>query len=321
MVPVPPLEPPDERAGQPNVKIVIAGGSGALGRRIVADLTERGHDVAVLTRSPRPGTPVRQIGWDGETVGAWAAELAGAALINLAGALVDRPPTVANIELLTRSRVAATRARVQAAARLDPPPVAWIQMSTLAIYSDAGDAVLDERAPVPTGLPQMTGVARAWERAAADATAARLVTLRTAVVLDPMAPAMRRLAGLVRYGLGGRIGSGKQWVSWLHYEDFQAIIRFCLSDPAATGIVHATSPNPVTNADLMAGLRTALHRPSAPPTPAWLLRAGAAVLRSDPALALTGRRCVPRVLLDAGFTFGHPDIGPALQDLLGSKAA
>ena len=298
------------------MKVVIAGGSGALGRRITADLAERGHDVAVLTRSPRAGAAVRQIGWDGGTVGPWASELAGAAVINLAGALVDRPPTAANIELLTRSRVAPTSALVQAAARLDTAPAAWIQMSTLAMYSDAGDAVLDESAAVPTGLPQMTGVARAWEEAAAGARAARLVTLRTAIVLDPMAPAMKRLAGLVRCGLGGRIGTGRQWVSWLHYQDFQSIIRFCLSDAGPTGIVHATSPNPVTNAELMAGFRKALRRPPAPPTPAWLLRAGAAVLRSDPALALTGRRCVPRVLLDAGLTFGHPDIGPALQDLV-----
>lgn len=300
------------------MKIVVAGGSGALGRRITADLAERGHDVAVLTRSPRAGAPVRQIGWDGETVGAWADELAGAAVINLAGALVDRPPTAANIELLTRSRVAPTSALVEAAAHLDAPPVAWIQMSTLAIYSDAGNDVLDESAPVPAGLPQMTGVARAWELAAADARVARLVTLRTAVVLDPVAPAMRRLTGLVRCGLGGRIGTGRQWVSWLHYADFQAIVRFCLSEAAPTGIVHATSPNPVTNAELMAGLRKALRRPPAPPTPAWLLRAGAAVLRSDPALALTGRRCVPRALLAAGFTFDHPDLDPALQHLLQS---
>jgi NAD dependent epimerase/dehydratase family enzyme len=105
-------------------------------------------------------------------------------------------------------------------------------------------------------------------------------------------------------------------VSWLHVGDFTAIIRACLAEAALAGVVHATSPNPVTNAQLMSELRHALHRPPAPPTPAWLLRLGAALLRSDPALALTGRRCVPRALLDAGFKFTHPDLRPALADLL-----
>lgn len=298
------------------MKIVIAGGSGGLGRRISADLAGLGHDLVVLTRSPRSDSKYRQVGWDGKTVGGWAGELAGAAVINLAGALVDRPPTAVNIELLTRSRVEPTTALVHAAATLDSPPPVWIQMSTLAIYGDAGDAVLDESTPPADGPAQMPGVARPWEESAADATTSRLVTLRTAVVLDPHTPAMKRLTGLVRCGLGGRIGTGRQWVSWLHVADFQAVIRACLADQTLAGIVHATSPNPVTNAELMSELRRVLHRPAAPPTPAWLLRTGAAVLRSDPALALTGRRCVPAALADAGFSFGYPELGPALDNLL-----
>jgi uncharacterized protein (TIGR01777 family) len=300
------------------VKVVVAGGSGALGRRICADLSGRGHDVVVLTRAPRPQATERQVSWDGKTVGPWASELTGAALINLCGALVDRPPTTANIDLLTRSRVEPTTALAAAAAGLDVPPVTWIQMSTLAIYGDAGNAVLDETTPPADGPAQMPGVARPWEQAAAGATTDRQVTLRTSVVLDPLSPALKRLAGLVRLGLGGRIASGRQWVSWLHFADFQAIIRTCLDNQALTGIVHATSPNPVTNADLMRELRRVLHRPAAPRTPAWLLRAGAVVLRSDPALALTGRRCVPRVLETAGFEFAYPDLEPALRNLLES---
>jgi uncharacterized protein (TIGR01777 family) len=298
------------------VKIIVAGGSGALGGRVCADLSARGHDVVVLTRAAREGSAHRQIEWDGETVGPWATELAGAAVINLCGALVDRPPTADNVELLTRSRVKPTRALMRAAGSLDIPPVAWIQMSTLAIYGDAGDAVLDEGAEPADGPAQMPGVARPWEAAAAGAQT-RLVILRTGVVLDPLSPALKRLAGLVRLGLGGRIGSGRQWVSWLHFADFQAVIRACLDDEAMTGVVHATSPNPVTNTELMCSLRHVLHRQAAPPTPAWLLRVGAIALRSDPALALTGRRCVPGALTRAGFEFGFPDLEPALRDLLG----
>ena len=300
------------------MKIVVAGGSGGLGRRVCADLDARGHDIVVLTRTVRQNSAYRQVEWDGRTVGSWAAELAGAALINLCGAIVDRSPTPANIELLTRSRVEPTTALMRAADGLETPLVSWIQMSTLAIYGDAGDAVLDESAKPAGGPAQMPGVARPWEEAAAGARAARQVILRTGIVLDPATPAMRRLTGLVRLGLGGRIGTGNQWVSWLHFADFQAIVRACLDDEALSGIVHATSPNPVTNTELMSALRHVLHRPAAPPTPAWLLRLGAFFAGSDPALALTGRRCVPGALTRAGFGFAFPDLDQALRNLLAS---
>ena len=229
--------------------MVLAGGTGALGRRIAADLDSRGHEVVILTRSSGTAAPGRHVGWDGATVGAWADELADAAVVNLAGALVDRRPTPANIALLTRSRVVPTRALVTAAAGLAAPPRVWLQMSTLAIYGDGGEAVLDETAPPADGPPQMAGVARAWEAAAASVPAERLVVLRTAVVLDRDTPVLDRLTGLVRWGLGGRVGSGRQWVSWLHIADLLAVVRRCLDDPALSGVVHATSPQPVRNAE------------------------------------------------------------------------
>lgn len=276
--------------------------------------------MVVLTRSATDLAHGRAAVWDGRTVGSWAGELAGAAVVNLCGAIVDRRPTAANIELLTRSRVDPTLALVKAAAGLDRPPPVWVQMGTLAIYGDGGDAVLDETATPAESPPQMAGVARAWEDAFAGAPAERSVLLRTAVVLDRDTPALDRLSGLVRWGLGGRIASGRQWVSWLHVQDYLAIVRRALDDPAMSGIVHATSPTPVTNAELMAALRRALRRPPAPPTPAWAVRVGAVFLRTDPALALTGRRCVPHHLLEAGFTFAYPEIGPALLDLTGRSA-
>jgi uncharacterized protein (TIGR01777 family) len=273
----------------------------------------------VLSRSRGAGGPGRQIWWDGQRTGPWAAELSGAALVNLAGELVDRRPTAANIKLLTESRLRPTRALRQAAAELAVPPSVWIQMSTLAIYGDAGEAVLDETAPAADGPPQMAGVARAWEIAAMGATARRQVVLRTAVVLDPGTPAYERITWLTRRGLGGRIASGRQWVSWLHVADFLAIIRFCLDDETLAGVVHATSPEPVRNAEFMAAFRRAWGRPAAPPTPRWLLRLGAVLLRTDPALALTGRRCVPARLESRGFTFSFPRLGPALDDLRGRE--
>lgn len=297
------------------MKLVIAGGSGGLGRRLSADLSERGHEIVVLTRTPRPGAAYRELEWDGRTPGPWAAELAGAAVINLAGAIVDRRPTKANIELLTSSRVQPTVALRAAAANLDTPPALWLQMSTLAIYGDAGESLLDETAPPADGPAQMAGVARAWEHAAAGAPAERLIVLRTGIVLDREGPALQRLGNVVRFGLGGRIASGRQWISWLHIDDFLAVVRRCLDDEKLSGVVHATSPQPVRNAELMAALRRVLRRPAAPPTPALLVVAGAVVLRTDPALALTGRRCVPGKLLAAGFEFAYPEIGSALHEL------
>ena len=163
----------------------------------------------------------------------------------------------------------------------------------------------------------MAGVARAWEAAASDAPARRQVVLRTGIVLDRGTPALDRLNGLARWGLGGRIGKGRQWISWLHVADYLGIVRVCLDEPTLSGVVHATSPNPVRNAEFMATLRHIWHRPPSPPTPTWLLRVGAVVLRTDPALASTGRRCVPAKLLDQGFVFAHPRLADALADLTG----
>lgn len=235
-------------------------------------------------------------------------------LVNLAGELVDRRPTPANIALLTGSRVEPTHALVEAT-RATPPRV-WVQLSTTAIYGDAGDAVLDERSAPAAGPPQMAGVALAWEAAAAMGTAGRQVILRTAVVLDRDSPALDRLVSLARWGLGGRVGTGRQWVSWLHIEDFVGIVRHVIDDETLSGVVHACSPQPVRNTELMRELRAATHRPSAPSTPASLVRAGALLLRTDPALALTGRRAVPARLQATGYRFAQPELGGALRSLL-----
>jgi uncharacterized protein len=303
------------------VKVVIAGGTGTLGRRVADDAARRGDDVVVLTRARRPGIAHRQVEWDGRTVGAWAPELEGAVVVNLAGALVDRRPTAQNVELLRRSRVEPTRALAEAAEGLGTPPSLWVQMSTLAIYGDAGPVVVEEGHPIAEGPPQMPGVARPWEDAARGARAARMVVLRTGIVLDRGAPAFERLTRLTALGLGGRIGRGDQWVSWIHGDDFLAALRFVCDEPTMRGVVHVTSPNPVQNRDMMRVLRSALHRPWSPPTPTPLVRVGARAMGSDPALALTGRRCIPRRLLDAGFGFEHPRFDAAVHALLAGSSA
>jgi uncharacterized protein (TIGR01777 family) len=297
------------------MKFVIAGGTGSLGQRLADDFAGRGSEVVILARSHRPEIAHRQVEWDGRTAGPWASELHGAVVVNLAGALVDRRPTERNIELLTRSRVEPTRALVEAARRCSAPPPLWLQMSTLAIYGDAGQDVLTEEAPPAEGPPQMAGVARPWEEAVHGAATERLVVMRTGVVLDAGTPAFDRLARLTRFGLGGRIGSGEQWVSWIHVDDFLRAVQFVIDDAAIEGIVHLTAPEPVQNRDMMASLRSVFRRPWSPPTPTPLVHVGAWFMRTDPGLALTGRRCVPQRLLDAGFEFAHPNFREAVADL------
>jgi uncharacterized protein len=146
-------------------------------------------------------------------------------------------------------------------------------------------------------------------------SAERAVVLRTGIVLDRNTPALDRLAGLARWGLGGRIGNGRQWVGWIHIADWLVIVRVALDGPLS-GVLVAMSPQPVRNAELMAELRSAGRRPVAPPTPAIVVKIGSVLLRADPALALTGRRATPRRLLDAGFTMSYPRITEALADLL-----
>ena len=309
------------------MKIVVAGGSGSLGRALSADLVGRGHEVVVLTRSPGRGAGrgVREVAWDARTVGPWADELAApggdVGVVNLAGRLVDCRPTPRNVEELRRSRVDATTALVAASARLGEPVSRWLQASTTAIWSDAGERRVTESSPLPDdGLPQMTGVARPWEESVRGARARHLVVLRTSIVLDAATPALDRLLLLARLGLGGPVGPGDQWFSWIHVDDWLRVARAALGlEPDVRlpdGPVVAAAPHPVRNRELMAALRRARGRRLGLPTPAPLLRLGAVALRTDPALAHTGRHATSRVLADAGFAFRHPILDDALADLL-----
>ncbi|WP_083913826.1 DUF1731 domain-containing protein [Nocardia concava] len=304
--------------------VVIAGGTGALGRILAADLASRGQRVVILTRHTVAELPYPQYEWDGRTVGAWADALRNpgrTAVINLAGKLVDCRPTARNIAELRRSRVDSTRALVEASKTLDRPIDHWIQASTTAIWSDAGETRCTEATPLPEpGLPQMTGVAAPWEAAFDGANAAHWTILRTSIVLDPDAPALKRLAALTKAGLGGSVGNGRQWFSWIHFEDWLAIVRAGLGlDPRVSlpnGVVVAATDFPVRNKELMATLRRQLRRPWSPPTPAPALTIGAIFLRTDPALGLTGRHATSEVLRHNGFRFRYPTLDEALSNLL-----
>ncbi|MGZ5388990.1 MAG: DUF1731 domain-containing protein [Aeromicrobium sp.] len=242
---------------------------------------------------------------------------------HLAGELVDQRPTKQAIARLTSSRVEPTTALVEAARA--HAPVRWLQMSTAAIYGNAGEDVIVEGHPVADGPAQMTGVAIPWEEAATPAAGlSSLVILRTGVVLQKDSPVLGRLTSVTRWGLGGAIAGGRQWTTWMHIDDFLAAVDALSDDDGIArgleGPVHVCSPAPVRNSELMAALRRACHRPSwAPPTPRFAVRIGAPILGTDAVLALTGRRCRPKRLTDEGFGFHFDDIDQALADLLAGK--
>lgn len=299
-------------------RIVLAGGSGYLGRHLSGPLLARGDEVVVLTRGASRTTAdgARWVTWDGETAGAWAAELDGAtAVVNLAGQRVDTRPTRRNIDELITSRVQPVRAIGEAMAGCRRPPV-WVQLSTMAVYGEGGDTIVDETVP-PSGLgpPQMVQVALAWEAAYRhlEDLAPRGVLVRAGIAIGgDDDPATARLRLLARAGLGGPIAGGDQWVSWIALDDLLAVLLRAVDHPAMAGTYHATAPTPVTNREMMATYRRLVGRRVGLPAPAIATRVGAWLLGSDPALALTGRRGVPGRLLAEGFRFGTPSFEDAV---------
>ncbi|MEO0415140.1 MAG: TIGR01777 family oxidoreductase [Verrucomicrobiota bacterium] len=299
-------------------KYILAGGSGFLGQELAKALVERGDEVVVLTRFPdKYRGQGRAVYWDGETADReWVREVDGAtAVVNLAGKNVNCAPTKANRREIVESRVNSVKALGDAFRLAQNPPKTWIQTSSLAIYGDAGDKLCDELAMPAEAFP--ADVCVAWEEALGHGVLSntRWAALRIGFVLGK-GGALPFLTKLVKWGLGGSIGNGRQWISWLHIDDMIALFLAALDDESYHGVYNATNDSPVTNKELMATLRRVLKRPWSPPSPALAVTLGAPVLGSDPRVALTGRRCVSRRLAEHYFTFKYPNLDVALQTLL-----
>jgi uncharacterized protein (TIGR01777 family) len=264
---------------------------------------------------------VWQARWDGRTVGEWARLLEGAeAVVNLAGRSVKCRYTRRNRREIVESRVRSVGALGRAIRSCATPPKLFVQVGSLAVYGDAGRRVCCEDAPAGTGFSAETCLA--WERAfdGLDLPSTRKVFLRTGFVLGRDGGALPTLARLARFYLGGTIGDGRQYVSWLHAKDFARLVLWCLGHEGAAGVYNATGPAPVTNAEFMCELRCALRRPWAPRTPAPLVRLGAFLLRTEPELALHGRRALPDRLVEEGFKFMYTNLEPALADIFDRPA-
>jgi uncharacterized protein (TIGR01777 family) len=300
------------------MKIVLAGGSGFLGRALSEHLVGRGHEVVVLTRSGHvpPKTGARAVTWypDGSTTPrVWSAEIEGAgAIINLAGAgIAERRWSRRRKEVLRSSRVLATRSLVAAVRAASVKPSVFLQGSAVGFYGNTGDEALDES--FPPGADFLGSLCVAWEAEAHPAAAlgCRLVFLRTGIALAREGGALKKLIPPFRFFVGGPIASGRQYMSWIHRADWIAMVTWALETPAVSGAVNATAPTPVRNADFSRALGRALHRPSWLRVPAFALRLIVGEM-ADHGL-VTGQRVVPKRALELGFQFQYPEIEAAMK--------
>lgn len=305
-------------------KIVIAGGSGFLGRALAAHFQKRGYVITILTRSPKEADDlIREIGWDGCTPGEWTHQLEGAfAVINLSGRSVNCRYHARNRKLILDSRINSTHVIGQAIGKCKAPPQVWLNMSTATIYKHTFGSPWDESGEIsatPGAKDEFSiGVATAWEQAfnKAQTPATRKAAMRTAMVLgrekNSVYPMLRRLT---RLGLGGRMGDGRQFVSWIHEQDFCAAVEWLLTHKALSGAFNVAAPNPVTNAEMMKIFRDACGMPVGLPATKWMLGIGAFFLRTETELIIKSRRVVPRRLVESGFTFRYPFLAGAVEEL------
>jgi uncharacterized protein (TIGR01777 family) len=290
------------------MRIVVTGGTGFLGSALVTHLRAAGHVVSVLTRKP---TRQGDIEWaPGRGSAALVGALRGAdAVVNLAGASIAQRWTKAHKRALWESRVPLTRALVEAMAQVDPPPSVLVSGSAVGIYGDRGDEPLTETSAL--GSDFLASLGTAWEREAlAAAPRTRTVLLRTGIALERNGGALPQMALPFHFFAGGPIGSGRQYLSWIHRDDWVAMTTWALTNPAVSGPLNVTAPEPVTNREFTTMLGRALHRPAFMPAPGFALRA---VLGEMANMILEGQRVLPGKAGELGFRFGYPQLEPALR--------
>lgn len=295
------------------MRIFAVGATGFVGRTLVPMLAEAGHEVTVLVRKATPFAPhprIQAMPGDPMAPGPWQAAAASHdAVVNLAGAPIATRWDSATKERIRLSRVRTTEMVVEAL-RTASSPKAFICANAVGYFGDQGDTPLGDDAPAGTGF--LAEVAQAWQEAALSAQACghRVIIPRFGVVLGPGGGALGAMLPVFRLGLGGRIGSGRQWFPWIHIEDVAHGIRFALEHGAISGPINFVAPETITNADFTRALAAALNRPAVFAVPPWVLHL---VLGEAASMLLTSQRCEPRRLQAAGFSFTYPDIATALR--------
>lgn len=308
------------------MKIIIPGGSGQVGTMLAREYHSRGHHVVVVSRKPG-AAPWRVLPWDASTLGNWAAEFENSdVVINLAGRSVNCRYHDANRRAILDSRVDSTRTVGQAIANCKVPPRVWLQASTATIYAHRYDAPNDEMTGIiggnepdaPDTWRFSIDVATAWERACNECATpkTRKILMRSAMTMSPHPGGIfTTLLGLVRKGLGGTCGNGRQFVSWIHDRDFIRAVDWLIENEDLTGPINICSPNPLPNRNFMRELRLAWGAFIGLPATEWMLEIGARVLRTETELILKSRRVVPGRLTASGFQFMQPTWPKAAEDL------
>lgn len=301
-------------------RIILAGGTGTIGLILQEHFAAQGDQVVVLTRRPEleQHPQARMAEWNGRTRGTWWNELDGAdALINLAGRSVDCRYTPENRAAILNSRLESTHALSEAMLAIASPPPVWMNLSSATVYRHAEDRPMDEETgELGDGFsPQ---VVKAWENEffRHKRNGVRQVAVRCAIVFSNKGGAFPRYAQLVRRGLGGRHGSGRQYVSWVHEADVARFFQWLIDTPKAEGIINLAAPKPMPERDLMRAMRARIKPWIALPSPEWLLRLGARAIGTETELILKSRRVAPTRALRMGFAFQYAEPVGALADLL-----
>ncbi|MEM7102808.1 MAG: DUF1731 domain-containing protein [Bacteroidota bacterium] len=299
-------------------KVIIFGGTGFIGLSLAKHIEAKGLTPILVARNNPGDINFKFHKWDGVTLGDWVPLLNGAkAIVNLAGKTVDCIKTPDNCDLILRSRVDSTLAIGKALRKVENLPEVWVQMSTAHIYGDPPKQICTEASSTGYGLAPFVG--KAWEEAFLNSLPENMrgVRLRTSFVIGKNGGALKSLKRIVKLGLGGKVGTGTQGMSWIHEHDMNEIIFNAISDKEFNGMYIASAPKPVSNHTFMSMLRKKLKMPIGLPAPEWLTRIGARlVFRTDPELALYGRYVIPDRLLNENFSFKFPTLKEALDDLI-----
>lgn len=292
------------------MRIAVTGASGFIGSSVRAGLEAEGHELRLISRRARPG----YFAWPSPDARFPAGSLEGAhAVIHLAGETVAQRWPERVKRRIRDSRVLGTQRLVEALEAVSPRPSVLICASATGYYGDRGEEVLDESSPPGEGFLAETCLA--WERAAAQAAAlgVRVVHLRFGMVLGRGGGALKKMLPVFRLCLGGRLGSGQQWMPWIHIDDAVALALWALSEPEVSGAYNAVAPAPVRNADFTRALEGILGRPAVFTVPRWALRLA---MGEAAEIVLSSQRVMPRAAINAGFRFRRPDVADALRALL-----
>jgi len=301
-------------------RIVLAGGNGFIGRPLARELCRQGYEVTVLTRTLSEGDDdgIREVEWDGEQVGDWIQCLEEAeAVVNLAGRNINCRHTPEHLREILESRVHSVRAIAEGIQHVKRPPRLWLQAGATGFYGNRHDEWCNER--TGCGAGPLAEICRRWEEAffSANVPKTRRILFRIGIVLGPDGGALAVLANYTRWFLGGTVGSGRQYLSWIHLADLIGMFqRALVFDNYLAGTYNAVAPGPVTNAEFMRQLRRALYRPWCPPVPAWVVKLSCRLKQSEASLALEGCRCAPKRFLESGFEYQYPELPGALRDIL-----